>query len=58
MLTGDDLDWLQGTSMAIGFQWQTETNPITIVFAGRNDHLHSNSKSLQLIKIFSDLLAK
>ena len=27
--------------MAIGVQRQTEMNPITIVFAGINDHLHS-----------------
>ena len=40
MLAETDLDWMQGTSMAIGFQRQTEVNPITIVFAGKNDHLH------------------
>ena len=32
---------MQSVSMAIGIQRQTEMNPITIVFAGINDHLHS-----------------
>ena len=32
---------LQAVSMAIGVQRQTDMNPITIVFAGINDHLHS-----------------
>ena len=32
---------MQSVSMAIGVQQQTEMNPITIVFAGINDHLHS-----------------
>ena len=41
MLTAVDLDLMQWVSMAIGVQRQTEMNPITIVFAGMNDHLHS-----------------
>ena len=41
MLAAVDLDLLQSVSMAIGVQRQTEMNPITIVFAGINDHLHS-----------------
>ena len=36
-----DLDQMQSVSMAIGVQRQTEMRPITIVFAGMNDHLHS-----------------
>ena len=41
MLAAVDLDVMQSVSMAIGVQRQTEMNPITIVFAGMNDHLHS-----------------
>ena len=41
MLAAVDLDLMQSVSMAIGVQRQTEMNPITIVFAGINDHLHS-----------------
>ena len=41
MLEAVDLDLMQSVSMAIGVQRQTEMNPITIVFAGMNDHLHS-----------------
>ena len=41
MLAAVDPDLLQSVSMAIGVQRQTERNPITIVFAGINDHLHS-----------------
>ena len=41
MLAAVDLDLLQAVSMAIGVQRQTDINPITIVFAGINDHLHS-----------------
>ena len=41
MLAAVDLDLLQSVSMAIGVQRQTEMNPITIVFAGINGHLHS-----------------
>ena len=41
MLAAVDLDLLQAVSMAIGVQRQTDMNPITIVFAGINDHLHS-----------------
>ena len=41
MLAAVDLDLMQSVSMAIGVQRQTEINPITIVFAGINDHLHS-----------------
>ena len=41
MLAAVDLDLMQSVSMAIGVQRQTELNPITIVFAGINDHLHS-----------------
>ena len=40
-LAGADLDLMQPLSMAIGFERKTENNPITIVFAGINDHLHS-----------------
>ena len=41
MLAAVNLDLMQSVSMAIGVQGQTEMNPITIVFAGINDHLHS-----------------
>ena len=41
MLAAVDLDLLQSVSVAIGVQRQTDMNPITIVFAGINDHLHS-----------------
>ena len=41
MLAAVDLDLKQSVSMAIGVQRQTDVNPITIVFAGINDHLHS-----------------
>ena len=41
MLAAVDLDLLQSVSMAIGVQRQTDMNPITVVFAGINDHLHS-----------------
>ena len=41
MLAAVDLDLMQLVSMAIGVQQQAEMNPITIVFAGINDHLHS-----------------
>ena len=41
MLAAIVLDLMQSVSMAIGVQRQTEMNPITIVFAGINDHLHS-----------------
>ena len=41
MLAAVDLELMQSVSMAIGVQRQTEMNPITIVFAGINDHLHS-----------------
>ena len=41
MLAAIDLDLMQSVSMAIGIQRQTEMNPITIVFAGLNDHLYS-----------------
>ena len=40
MLAAVDLDLTQSVSMAIGVQRQTDKNPITIVFAGINDHLH------------------
>ena len=40
MLAAVDLDLLQSVSLAIGVQRQTYMNPITIVFAGINDHLH------------------
>ena len=43
MLAAVDLDLLQSVSLAIGVQRQTDMNPITIVFAGINDHLHSRS---------------
>ena len=38
MLAAIDLDLMQSVSMAIGVQRQTEMNPITILFAGVNDH--------------------
>ena len=41
MLAAIDLDLMQSVSMAIGIQRQTEMKPITIVFAGINNHLHS-----------------
>ena len=41
MLAAADLDLLQSVSLAIGVQKKTDMNPITIVFAGTNDHLHS-----------------
>ena len=41
VLPAVDLDLMQSVSMAIGVQRQTEMSPITIVFAGMNDHLHS-----------------
>ena len=41
ILAAVDLDLLQSLSMAIDVQRQTEFNPITIVFAGINNHLHS-----------------
>ena len=41
MLVAVDLDLPQAVSMAIGVQRQAEMNPITIVYAGINDHLHS-----------------
>ena len=41
LLAAIDLDLMQSVSMAIGEQRQTEMNPITIVFAGINDHSHS-----------------
>ena len=41
MFAAVDLDLMQSLSMAIGVQRQTEINPITLVFAGMNDHLHS-----------------
>ena len=41
MLAAVDLDLLQSISLAIGVQRQTEMNPITIMFTGINDHLHS-----------------
>ena len=40
MLAAVDPDLLQSVSLAIGVQRQTDMNPITIVFAGINDHLH------------------
>ena len=41
MLAAVDLDLLQAISLAIGVQRQTDMNPVTIVIAGINDHLHS-----------------
>ena len=41
MLAAVDLDLMQSVSMAIRVQRQIEMHPITIVFAGINDHLHS-----------------
>ena len=41
MLAAIELDLRQSMSMAIVVQRQTEMNPITIVFAGINDQLHS-----------------
>ena len=47
MLAAVDLDLLQAVSLAIGVQRQTDMNPVTIVFAGINDHLHSRGFSEQ-----------
>ena len=41
LLAAVDLDLLQAVSLAIGVQRQTDMNPVTIVFAGINDHLRS-----------------
>ena len=41
MLAAVDLDLMQSVLMAIGVQRQTEMNPITIVFTGISDPLHS-----------------
>ena len=41
MFAGNGLDWIQSISMTIGVQRQTEMFPVTIVFTGINDHLHS-----------------
>ena len=41
MLAAVDMDLLQSVSLATGVQRQTNLNPITIVFAGLNDNLHS-----------------
>ena len=41
MLAAVNLDLMQSVSLAIGVQRQTEINPITIIFAGMNDHLYS-----------------
>ena len=41
MLAAVDLDLMQSVSTAIGVQRQTQMQPITIVFAGINEHLHS-----------------
>ena len=41
MLAAVDLDLLQAVSLATGVQIHTDMNPVTIVFAGINDHLHS-----------------
>ena len=41
MMAAVDLDLTQSVSIAIGVQRQTDMNPIRIVFAGINDHLHS-----------------
>ena len=46
MLAAVDLDLLQSVSLAIGVQRQTDMNPITIVFAGINDHLHSSDPTV------------
>ena len=41
MLAAVDLDLMQSVSIAFGVQRQAKMNPITIVLAGLNDHLHS-----------------
>ena len=41
MFAAVDLDLMQSLSVAIGVKRQTEINPITVVFAGMNDHLHN-----------------
>ena len=48
MLAAVDLDLLQSIYLAIGVQRQTDMNPITIVFAGINDHLHSRGFLIRL----------
>ena len=40
MLAAVDLDLLHAVSLTIGVQRQTDMNPVAIVFAGINDHLH------------------
>ena len=50
MLGAVDLDLMQSVSMAIGEQRQTEMNPITNVFAGNNDHLHSRGFLSRLLE--------
>ena len=40
MLAAVDLKLMQSVSMSIGVQQQAEMNPITIVYAGMNYHLH------------------
>ena len=41
ILAAINWDLMQSLSMAIGIQRKIEMNPITFVFAGINDHLHS-----------------
>ena len=41
MLAAVELDLLQAVSLAIGVRRQTDMNPVTIVFSGIKDHLHS-----------------
>ena len=41
MLAAVDLGLMQSVSLTIGVQRQTEMHPVTIVFAGINDQLHS-----------------
>ena len=48
MMAAVDLDLLQSVSMAIGVQRQTHMNPITVMFAGIIDHLHSRGFLIRL----------
>ena len=50
MFAAVGLDLMQSLSMAIGVQRQTERNPITVVLAGMNDHLHSRGFLSRLIE--------
>ena len=55
MLTAVELDLTQSVSMTIGVQRQTDMNPITLVFAGINDHLPDGLKFVYaIVALFSE----